>query len=146
MPNGRTALFGAASGRVATLLLRHGARVNARNVSRLTPLHTASCYEVAELLIQAGADVNARNSAQSTPLHHVVCPRIAALLLRHGATVDAFNTYGHVPLHVAASQARWQVVWTLLEHGEVLRTGASQRSQARPARRGGLEPPGHGRA
>jgi ankyrin repeat protein len=91
---GETALHAAIAerhGDIAKLLIDKGADVNARNLSKLTPLHFLGVYlhdrELAELLIQRGADVNAREQAGHTPLEGAVRARnaeVAEVLRRHG--------------------------------------------------------------
>src|SRR5712691_7826593 len=69
-----TPLHAAAAGRaaeVATLLLDHGASVNARQNGGWTPLHAAAQngdIELARTLVEAGADVNARAENRQSPL------------------------------------------------------------------------------
>jgi ankyrin repeat protein len=60
--------------RAADFLIRKGAKVNAKDISGMTPLHHAvkdGSREMVEFLIQNGAEVNARDSAGSTPLDMV---------------------------------------------------------------------------
>ena len=62
----------------ADLLIRHGARVDARDLEGNTPLHNAAVEahrDIAELLIEHGVDMNAVNRAGETP-----CGRIARVL------------------------------------------------------------------
>lgn len=69
-----TPLHAAAAGRaagVATLLLDHGAGVNARQQGGWTPLHAAAQngdIEFARTLVEAGADVNARADNRQSAL------------------------------------------------------------------------------
>jgi len=91
---GETALHAAIAerhGNVAELLIDRGADVNARNMSRLTPLHFLGVFmhdpRLAELLIQKGADVNATDQAGHTPLEGAVRAgnaQVAEVLRRHG--------------------------------------------------------------
>ena len=56
--------------KIALVLIRRGANVNARRPDRLdTPLHFASNAEVAGVLIEHGADVEALDWSGRTPLH-----------------------------------------------------------------------------
>ena len=68
--------------------LAAGANVNAKDVSKRTPLHIAAKAgrtEVAELLIAEGADVNAKNKNGDTPLDNAKQqPDLADLLRKHG--------------------------------------------------------------
>ncbi|WP_457678359.1 ankyrin repeat domain-containing protein [Thermovibrio sp.] len=89
----------------AKFLIKHGAKVNAKDYFGLTPLHEAvirGSYKVAKLLIESGAEVNAKDQYGYTPLHLAAIynrPKIAELLIKHGAKVNAKDNYGNTPLH-----------------------------------------------
>ena len=76
---------------IAELLLQNGAKVDARDKGRYTPLLLAAYhgqFEIAKLLLDNGADVNAKDEEQSTPLHLAAYnghAQIVELLLKHGA-------------------------------------------------------------
>ncbi|EPY89195.1 ankyrin repeat domain-containing protein 27 [Camelus ferus] len=72
------------------LLLKHGARVGARDASQAVPLHLA-CQNGH---FQHGASINAANSKGNTALHEAVIEKhvfVVELLLLHGASVQALN-------------------------------------------------------
>jgi hypothetical protein len=77
--------------RSATLLLDHGAAVDARSLHAIRPLHVAAEQNqaaMAELLIARGADVEAVQGDGYTPLSRATFYKSAAvmaLLKRHGA-------------------------------------------------------------
>jgi cytohesin len=77
--------------------------------------------DVAQLLIDKGADVNARNMSRLTPLHFVGVfmrdPRVAELLIQKGADVNATDQAGHTPLAGAVRAGNAQVVEVLRRHG-----------------------------
>ena len=91
--NGINACFG---GEYFKPLLVGAAMFNARKVARM--------------LLREGADVNARSWNESTPLHAVVSggsPEILQMLLRDGkAEVDARNNLGETPMCLAAKRDR----------------------------------------
>jgi ankyrin repeat protein len=103
-------------------LLAHGAEVNAKNSSGMTPLHLAAGNghkDVAELLLAHGAEVNAKNSSGMTPLHLAAGnghKDVAELLLAHGAEVNAKDNFGNTPLH-CATIPETGVMQLLLAHG-----------------------------
>ena len=73
--------------------------------------------EVVAVLLERGAKVNARDSIRRTPLHYAVGkgPRVVKLLLEAGADVNAQDQRGITPLHMAWSNV--EVVKLLLEGG-----------------------------
>lgn len=87
------------------LLLARGApvEVEARNPTRVRPLHSAAAggsAEIVGLLLAAGADANARQEGDFTALHAAVMGdnvEMARDLLRHGADPDARAGDGRTP-------------------------------------------------
>ena len=78
--------------KIALVLIRRGANVNARRPERLdTPLHFASNADVAGVLIEHGAEVEALDWSGRTPLHWAAqfgLVDVADLLIQSGAGVD----------------------------------------------------------
>ena len=93
---------------LAKLLLVIGAKIEARDIQRGTPLHTAAKNDsraVAELLLDRGAEIEAIDEYQQTPLHLAAINNsraVAELLLDRGAEIEARNRDQRTPLHVAA--------------------------------------------
>ena len=111
--------------RLVPYLLDHGAAVNGRGASGLTPLMAAaiSAPEFMATLIDRGADPNAHGlmgrTALMAALQHEVAPAIPAILqalLSAGAEVDARDQLGWSALHIAASRDA-AAVTTLLRAG-----------------------------
>ncbi|XP_019636854.1 PREDICTED: uncharacterized protein LOC109479344 [Branchiostoma belcheri] len=108
---------------VATLLIEHGADLEARGWYHNTPLHEAALRGhtgTCELLIRHGADVTARDSDQETPLHKAAWwdhTGTCELLIRHGADVMARDKSDQTSLHVASQYGQTEVAALLIEHG-----------------------------
>ena len=96
---------------IVSMLVEHGASVDARNTLGITPLFLASVYDyrqACELLIEAGADVNAVDNHGAFPLimaTEACNPEIVKLLLKAGADPDARDKAGRGALHRAARGA-----------------------------------------
>ena len=95
--DGRAPLFWAAARghrEVAELLLDHGARINARDRSKLSALHiaiTGMHKEVVSLLLDRSARMEGKDSNGDTPLNRAIqvgAKDIVKLLLEHGARID----------------------------------------------------------
>jgi len=118
------------NGKVAALLLKAGADVDAQNAEGYTPLHYAAHYNasnVAALLLKAGADIEAKDARGYTPLHgaaHYNAGNSAALLLKAGADIEAGSiTSSFTPLRSAMwKNADW-VAALLLKAGADIAAG-----------------------
>lgn len=130
--NGSTPIFMAAGEgppATATLLLQHGAQVNAHGGDEgETPLfwaiNNSDAPVMVALLLRAGADVKATDmKIKRTPLHICVDqgvnagPAVWNLLLRAGANVNARDRMGQTPLHLAAVNDKRAGAQWLLAHG-----------------------------
>jgi ankyrin repeat protein len=96
--------------------------VDAENIDRRTPLHTAAqsgSTEIAALLAgRGGADLEKQDRDGRTPLHQAALDgqvSVAHVLVAHGASVAAMDAAGQTPLHLASREAvvrllldRWQ--------------------------------------
>ena len=108
---------------MASLLVEHGADVNAQANDGWTPLHSASSRgfsEVARVLLEHGADVNAQANDGGTPLHlaaHSGQAEVAAVLLDRGADVNARDRKRRTPLKLARIKRRDAVADLLRKHG-----------------------------
>ena len=95
----------------ASVLISHGAEVNARDECGRTPLHIALSRDHVTLthrLVSLGANVNARDNEGNAPLHVAAksCPTSVAYLLKSGAVPDVKNDEGLTPLAIAREQRR----------------------------------------
>ena len=60
---------------MVTRLIQYGAKVNARDATKRTPLHEVANMghvTVARLLLENGAKVNAKDKWKCTPLHEAI--------------------------------------------------------------------------
>lgn len=136
---------------IISILLNHGADVDAQDNGGSTPLHIVisdarpldgkgDTEQAVGVLLEHGADINLRNHEGQTALHqasrHDDTGYIMHLLLKHGPDVNALDNNGSTPLHLAISYAHhWIVeqaiegaVGLFLEHGANinLRNGQGQ--------------------
>ncbi|KAH9969669.1 ankyrin repeat-containing domain protein [Russula dissimulans] len=97
--------------RIADLLSRHGADVDARGRWEETFLH-AECREqtpdldVVEWLLGHGVDVNAQNDGSCVPLPFVADTgylQLCRILFEHNADINARNRLGETPSHRAVA-------------------------------------------
>ena len=91
------------------LLLRHKARVNARDAHGRSALHEAAAADHAEVcnaLLEAGAEVNAKAADGRTPLLDAVrngAMHALEALIAAGANVHACDANGNTALHLACA-------------------------------------------
>ncbi|MBP7635819.1 ankyrin repeat domain-containing protein [Candidatus Ozemobacteraceae bacterium] len=120
------ARFGNAS--AASLLIRRGALVSARDAKGNTSLHLAAeapeagAAEVALVLLNAGAPVNAVNFVNATPLHAAVLAdepqeRLVRLLVKFGASLTAKDSLGQTSWRAAVSSGNMAMASLLNELG-----------------------------
>jgi ankyrin repeat protein len=109
---------------IGSLLITHGADVNAREESGKTPLFLACSWglsQTAALLLEHGADVNAGDDDGASPLHAAALIGdfdLVRLLLAQNADVKATTrSDGSTALHAAASSGSLLAVRVLLSHG-----------------------------
>jgi ankyrin repeat protein len=103
---------------VVAILLDRGAdpRAIARNLSRVTPLHSAAAgrnLEVARLLLRHDVDVNARQQGGWTALHAAALhgdADLARLLIGRGASANAVGDDGKSALELAIEKGHVEIV------------------------------------
>jgi ankyrin repeat protein len=95
---------------ILKMLLAHGAKVDARNHIRQTPLFSAVIYNsapAARVLLAHGAKVNARQDGGGTPLHCAALNgycEVARVLIEHGADIKARTSEGQTALALAMEE------------------------------------------
>jgi uncharacterized protein len=104
-------------------LLAGGAKIDARDKARRTPLLAATranAIEAARALIKAGADVNAKDNIRDTPFLYAGAEgrlEILRLCLKAGANLEDTNRYGGTALIPAAHHGHPETVAELLKTG-----------------------------
>lgn len=105
-----------------TLLLDHGADINARNRRSSTPLHWAVHDEAkVRLLLSRGAAVNATQVEGRTAVYQAAVlgggNAVLRLLLEHGGNPSTPILNGQTPLSVAAARGDTEAMGLLIEKG-----------------------------
>lgn len=104
-------------------LLAQGARVDARNPAKATPLLVATRHnhvDAAHALIQAGADVNAKDAIEDSPYLYAGARghlEILRATLAAGADLKSTNRYGGTALIPAAERGHVEAVAMLIAAG-----------------------------
>ena len=108
-------------------LVKHGARIDARDSELHTALHLAPksvkpSPDIIEILVKYGAQIDAQDSEHSTALHLAArsvksSPDIIETLVKHGAKINAKDSSFRSPLYVATVFGRETVVEVLLRLG-----------------------------
>ncbi|WP_433963580.1 ankyrin repeat domain-containing protein [Tunturiibacter psychrotolerans] len=78
----------------ASLILKAGADVHARDKNGYTPLHHAGSPSIAALLLAAGADINARNNNDETPIFTTYSDDLMRFYIKHGADLTVRDNQG----------------------------------------------------
>jgi ankyrin repeat protein len=111
---GKTALFAAGDYRSSDkdgarvecvrLLVRAGAKVNARDNGGNTPLHETFLTDVEDELLKLGADVNARNNDGETPIFTTVDDAAIPLFVSYGADLTIRNSANETVMQTAEKE------------------------------------------
>ncbi|KAI9808146.1 MAG: hypothetical protein M1825_004603 [Sarcosagium campestre] len=118
--DGQTAIFVAASSKIAELLISKGANPHRYTYYGETPLIIAvkaDRQEVVELLLSKGANVNHSDSSDKTALHYACSSTVASTLLDAGANLDYRNHAGQSPLTSAVIADQADIVHLLIKRG-----------------------------
>ncbi len=124
-PGGETPLHQAADRghtEVVKILLKAGAKVNAKENRGNTPLHSAVSgghAETVKILLVSGANVNAKTEYGRTPLHAAALQgaRMGEILLKAGAKINAKDINGETVLHWVALKGETETAKILLKAG-----------------------------
>uniref|UniRef100_A0A8C8RJ42 Ankyrin repeat domain 35 n=1 Tax=Pelusios castaneus TaxID=367368 RepID=A0A8C8RJ42_9SAUR len=106
-----------------TILLSHGAEVNAKNDDGSTALHlsTIACQpQCVKVLLQHGANEDCVDGENRTPLHWAAssgCASSVLLLCDHEAFLDVADNNGRTPLMIAAMGNYPAICCQLLQRG-----------------------------
>ncbi|XP_071973321.1 ankyrin repeat domain-containing protein 27 isoform X2 [Engystomops pustulosus] len=108
---------------LVTLLLKHGAHVDAKNGNRALPLHLAchrGHFEVVKILMEFSTGKNKKDMNGNTPLIYSCIAghlEMTAFLLERGASVGLSNIKGNTALHEAVRRNHEGLVKLLLMYG-----------------------------
>ncbi|MBS0287254.1 MAG: ankyrin repeat domain-containing protein [Proteobacteria bacterium] len=110
--------------KIFSLLIEHGAPINAHDYHNNTPLYyicrSGGSQSFAQYAIDHGADLNAQNKIGQAPIHIAVrIGNIDALyaLLKSGADVNLKDIVGKAPLHDAIATTHPLAILPLIEYG-----------------------------
>lgn len=128
-------MWAAAYGQAPTvsLLLRHGADINANGLESETALHLAATkghHDVARILIAAGAAVDAKDENSCTPLMFAaMCnhPHVVNELLASGASLAQTNINGDSALALAIKQGSSSAQMVIENHLILMLKGLSDK-------------------
>jgi hypothetical protein len=121
---------------IMQILLAHGAKPNARDFQKRTPLMVMdedADREMVRILLSYGANIRLVDSGKNTVLHHFAAfdePEMMRFLIEHGADPNARNKKGTTPLMIAASGENLEAMRVLMEGGADVRTVTKKRKSA----------------
>ncbi len=105
---------------MTSMLVAHGADLEARDLRGNTPLHLATRYNqpaLVEFFLTSGAKVNAYDQGGWTALYWASSVHIATLLLDHGAGMHGVGEDTKDPLHYLALMPNQEVALLLIKRG-----------------------------
>ena len=108
---------------MVSLLIYHGAAVNARDDDGNTVLHKAAMGGFPELLLfllDHSADIEAKDDKGTRGIHMAQSLDVMALLIKHGADINAKDDDGLAALHYAACEGHKWMLLLLIECGAEL--------------------------
>ena len=111
------------------MLIQKGAKINAKDLSGITPLHLAVSYGWnlgIRILLKNGANIEAKTNFGRRPMHFVVdstfqCEKTMEILIQNSAKLDVKDANGDTPLHLATLHGRSSIVDILLTNGASLK-------------------------
>lgn len=128
-PNSATGTFAgqyplhyANSGHMVDLLVKHGAKLEVKDVEEETPVHTACEFqreEVLVALVRAGARIDPSNDKDRGPIHLAAArgdAQIVGKLLELGADPDKSDGFGYTPWKYATQNKNTKVMAVLKSH------------------------------
>ena len=113
------AVFDSISVFAATTTLADGVDINAKEGDERTPLHYAPTKKIAELLIKNGAHLNAESKFGTPLNSAIYRGHmeVAELLIENGADVNAKDDHGQTPLDTAIQFKEPELANLLRKHG-----------------------------
>uniref|UniRef100_A0AAT9UQT6 Ankyrin repeat containing protein n=1 Tax=Apapanepox virus TaxID=3049969 RepID=A0AAT9UQT6_9POXV len=109
--------------KIAWILLKYGANVNAQSDYGITPLHIAAesgSLKMVTLLLNNGANVNSLTKYGESALHYAASVKdieMCRLLLQYNIDVNIKNSKCITALHIAIEVESYDIMILLLQHG-----------------------------
>ena len=106
---------------ILKLLIKHKARIDARDEYEGNPLHNTASVKVAKYLIEYNVNIDQQNIYGNTPLMTslIRCiPELSLFLIDKGANVEgkSQNIENSSPLHLAVANGNIEIVKNLIKH------------------------------
>ena len=106
---------------IVKLLIKHRAKIDAKDKNERTPLHNTANMKIVEYLIEHNANIDQKDKYGNTPLMMSLIrwiPEISLFLIEKGAIVEgkSQNKENSTPLHLAVSNGNIEIVKKLIQH------------------------------
>ena len=108
--------------RIASFLIKKGAKVDIKDFSNITPLHLATKYgnlESVKILVENGADINFTSNFRERPIH-LACEKgyleILNIFISKGVDINVLDFFSRNCLHIVVQRNDLQMAKVLLDN------------------------------